>query len=86
MVALAAVRGERTLAELAQPLDAHPNQIIEWRRQLPEHAVDVFGASGVMLITLVDLTTLRAKIGQLSLESDFCQGARQGGLLSEKND
>ncbi|SAL74074.1 transposase [Caballeronia telluris] len=46
-LALAAVRGERTLAELAQQFDVHPNQITEWKRQLQERTADVFGASGL---------------------------------------
>jgi transposase-like protein len=44
-VALAAVRGERPLAELAQQFDVHPDQITEWKRQLQERAADVFGAA-----------------------------------------
>ena len=45
-MALAAVKGERTLAGLAQQFDVHPNQITEWKRQLQERAADVFSAGG----------------------------------------
>lgn len=71
-VALAAVKGERTLAELAQQFDVHPNQITEWKRQLQERASDVFGAAGAPSNEPpVDLKSLHAKIGQLTLENDF---------------
>ena len=41
-VALAAVRGDKTLAELAQQFDIHPNQITQWKAQLLDEAADVF--------------------------------------------
>jgi len=81
-----AVKGERTLAELAQQFDVHPNQITEWKRQLQERAADVFGAGGTASSEpQVDLKELHAKIVQLTLENDFLSGAlNKAGLLSAK--
>ncbi|WP_419188655.1 IS3 family transposase [Burkholderia cepacia] len=85
-VALAAVKGERTLAELAQQFDVHPNQITEWKRQSQERAADVFGAAGMPSSEPpVDLKALHAKIGQLTLENDFLgRCAHQGGIAERK--
>jgi transposase-like protein len=71
---------------LTLTFDVHPNQITEWKRQLQERAADVFGAAGpVSGEPPVDVKTLHAKIGQLSLESDFLSGAlTKAGLLSAK--
>ena len=46
-VALAAVKGERTLAELAEQFDVHPNQIQDWKKRLVDGAEDVFGGNAV---------------------------------------
>ena len=84
-VALAALAGDKTLAELAQRFEVHPNQITEWKRQLSERAVDVFGGGGTAAEPPVDLKVLHAKIGQLTLENDFLEGAlTKVGLLSAK--
>ncbi|WP_414650923.1 IS3 family transposase [Eoetvoesiella sp.] len=85
-VALAAVKGDRTLAELAQQFDVHPNQITEWKRQLQEKAADVFGSAGQSNNEPpVDLKVLHAKIGQLTLENDFLgKRAHQGGSAERK--
>lgn len=85
-VALAAIKGEKTLAELAQQFDVHANQITQWRSQLLEGAADVFGdARPELAAPSVDVKTLHAKIGQLTLENDFLEGAlTKAGLLSVK--
>jgi len=84
-VALAAMAGDKTLAELAQRFEVHPNQIAEWKRQLSERAADVFGGGGASAEPPVDLKTLHAKIGQLTLENDFLESAlTKVGLLSAK--
>lgn len=84
-VALAAVKGERTLAELAQAFDVHPNQITTWKNQLLEGAAGVFGQDKGSAEAPVDLKALHAKIGELALENDFLSGAlTKAGLLSAK--
>jgi len=76
-VALAAVKGEKTLAELAQQFDVHPNQITTWRSQLLEGASGVFGSDVRTgpAEPAIDVKTLHAKIGELTLVNDFLSGA-----------
>ena len=84
-VALAAVKGDRTLAELAQQFDGHPNQITTWKSQLLEGAAEVFGQGKAAAGPAVDVKGLNAKIGELTLENDFLSGALgKAGLLSAK--
>ncbi|MGF7213740.1 putative transposase [Skermanella aerolata] len=74
---MAAVKGEKTLAELAQQFDIHPNQITQRKAQLLDGAAGVFGSDsrGDSPGSAVDLTVLHAKIGELTLENDFLAGA-----------
>jgi transposase-like protein len=84
-VALAAVKGEQTITELAQKFDVHPNQITQWKTQLLEQASTIFEQGAASKEPSVDIKTLHAKIGELSLENDFLEGAlTKAGLLSAK--
>jgi transposase len=86
-VALAAIKGEKTLAELAQQFDVHVNQITNWKAQLLDGAAGVFSPGGASpeVVAAVDLKTLHAKIGELALENDFLAGAlNKAGMLSAK--
>jgi transposase len=76
-VALAAIKGEKTLAELAQQHDVHPNQITAWKGQLVDAAAGVFGSGGVATeaAPVADVKVFHAKIGELTLENDFLSGA-----------
>jgi transposase-like protein len=71
-VALAAVKGEKTLAELAQQFDIHPNQITQWK--LLDGAAGLFGSESRSDSRGPALTVLHAKIGELTLENDFLAG------------
>ena len=86
-VALAAIKGERTIAQLADQFDVHVSQITTWKEQLLAGAVDVFeaGPGGKPSAPAVDIKSLHAKIGELTLENDFLEGAlSKAGFLSAK--
>ena len=84
-VALAAVKGEKTLAELAAQFDVHANVIKTWRDQLLEGAAGIFGEGKLEAPPAVDVKELHAKIGVLTLTNDFLAGAlTKAGLLSAK--
>jgi transposase len=86
-VALAAIKGERTIAQLADQFDIHVSQITTWKDQLQAGAVDVFemGGSAKPSAPEIDVKSLHAKIGELTLENDFLESAlSKAGLLSAK--
>ncbi len=84
-VALAAVKGDKKVAELSQQFDIHPNRITQWKTQLLGRAGVVFEGGGRAESPPVEIKTLHAKIGELTLENDFLEGAlTKAGLLSAK--
>jgi transposase len=75
-VALAALKGDKTLVELAGQFEVHTNQITQWKSQLLERASDVFATAAERKETSgPDVKELHAKIGQLAMENDFLAGA-----------
>ena len=87
-VALAAIKGEKTLSQFADHFDVHVNQVTTWKAQLEGSASEVFGAGGsgvAAQLPAVDVKSLHAKIGELTLENDFLEGAlTKAGFLSAK--
>jgi len=72
-VALAAVKGEKTLAELAQQYDVHPNLITHWRAKLLESAADVFSVEQSAPEPAVDVKVLHTMIASWRGRTIFCQ-------------
>ncbi|MCK1403879.1 MULTISPECIES: IS3 family transposase [unclassified Bradyrhizobium] len=85
-VALATLKGDRTIAQLAEHFDVHPNQITAWKSQLEGSASEVFGPGGrAPEIPAIDVKSLHAKIGELTLENGFFRKrAHQGGIAERK--
>ncbi len=77
-VALAAVKGDRTLAEVAEQFDVHPNQVASWKAQLEGGAADVSapGSGGAATQPAVDVKALHAKIGRADAGERFFRRAR----------
>ena len=75
-VALAALKGDKTLAELAEQFEVHVNQITQWKSQLQKRASDVFATAAERSESSgPDVKELHAKIGQLAMENDFLVAA-----------
>ena len=86
-VALAALKGEKTIAQLADQFGVHITQIGDWKEQLLSGATDLFeqGARRKPAAPEIDIKSLHAKIGELTLENDFLESAlSKAGLPSAK--
>ena len=76
-VALAAVRGDRTVAELASAFGVHPNHIYNWKKQLLDGAASVFEGGGAAVegpASEAQVDLLYRQIGQLKVENDLYEG------------
>jgi transposase len=86
-VALAAMRGDRTIAQLSDQFGVHVSQITAWKEQLQEGAANVFGpgTGPSAAAPPIDVKALHAKIGELTLENDFLEVAlSKAGLLTAR--
>jgi hypothetical protein len=92
MVDFTCLRGSRSGFRYDPTSDIYrcaPNQITTWKAQLEGSAATVFGpgSGNVAAEPAVDVKSLRAKIGELTLENDFLEGAlTKAGLLSASDD
>jgi transposase len=83
-VAVAALRGDKTLGKLAEKFEVHPKQIATWKAQLLERSSEIFGEKPVGT-PAPNIEKLEAKIGRLTLENDFLESALvKAGLDSAK--
>ena len=73
-VALEAIKGDKTLSELAQQFEVHANQIVQWKKELLNRANELF-EKGKRKDDGPDIGELHAKIGELTMEKDFLAGA-----------
>ncbi|MFW1927445.1 IS3 family transposase [Acinetobacter ursingii] len=83
-VALAAIKGDHTLAELSTQFDLHQNQIIDWKNQLLEQSVNIFSRPTAQQEPEIDLKALHAKIGHQALQIDFFRRCTQKNRATER--
>jgi transposase len=74
-VALEAIRGEKTIAEIAAHHEVHPTQVTSWKNEVLERLVGIFGGENSSRDEKERIRELHAKIGELTVERDFLEGA-----------
>lgn len=74
-VALEAIRGEKTIAQIAAHHEVHPNQVTTWKSQALEGLVGIFGGTRIADDGREQIRELREKVGELTMERDFLSGA-----------
>src|SRR5882724_4198630 len=74
-IALEAIRGEKTIAQIATHHEVHPNQVASWKNQVLENLSGVFGGEAAATEDKERIRELHAKIGELTVERDFLEGA-----------
>ncbi|MDA3495964.1 IS3 family transposase [Acinetobacter bereziniae] len=83
-VALAAIKGDHTLAELSTQFDLHQNQIIDWKNQLLEQSINIFSRPTAQQEPEIDLKALHAKIGHQALQIGFFRRCAQKNRAAER--
>ena len=74
-VALEAIRGEKTVAQIAAHHEVHPNQVTSWKSQVLENLAGIFGGEQAAGDDKERIRELHAKIGEINMERDFLAGA-----------
>jgi transposase len=74
-VALEAIRGEKTIAEIAAHHEVHPTQVTSWKNEVLEKLTGIFGGESSNRDERERIRELHAKIGELTVERDFLEGA-----------
>ncbi len=83
-MAVVAIRGDKTIAEMAEKFEVHPNQVTAWKAQLLERSSEAFGEKSDGT-PAPNIEKMEAKVGRLILEHDFLESALiKAGLLSAK--